>query len=145
MAVLTMFADDSGSEPRSEWFVLAGYLGHCDGWDRFDELWQAELDRTPRLNYFKSVEAESLRGGWHGMDKSDRNARIESFISVIGKCAIIPICVRVRHDDYAGLFAPCVPKEMRNPYFLLAKSVIQSALSLTQFSELNPAIKIETG
>ena len=59
--MLKAFIDDSGSGGDSEWYVLAGYLGTIQGWDSFDAQWMDILNRHPRIAYFKSSEAESLR------------------------------------------------------------------------------------
>ena len=64
---LRAFIDDSGSWGDFPWFVLAGYVGTVEAWDAFDESWRKSLlDGPPKLEYFKSSEAESLRedGQW---------------------------------------------------------------------------------
>jgi Protein of unknown function (DUF3800) len=67
------FIDDSGSGGDSPWFVLAGYLGTTDAWDKFDEPWRAVPDGPPSIGYFKSSEAESLRpdGQWKGIRRKN--------------------------------------------------------------------------
>jgi hypothetical protein len=40
--------DDSGSEPQSRIFVLAGFVCTPNGWENFKSEWQAVLDQTPR-------------------------------------------------------------------------------------------------
>src|SRR5271166_3973486 len=85
VSAMRAFVDDSGSGGDSPWYVLAGYVGTVEAWDRFDTSWQAVLDGPPKLEYFKASEAESLRpnGQWRGITKEERNARIAALIKVI--------------------------------------------------------------
>jgi Protein of unknown function (DUF3800) len=69
--MLKAFIDDSGSGGDSPWFVLAGYVGTVEAWDAFEQSWRTVLDVSPKLEYFKASEAESLRedGQWAGIFK----------------------------------------------------------------------------
>jgi hypothetical protein len=45
--------DDSGSEPQSRVFVLAGLVSTNAGWAEFANDWRAVLEEPPALDYFK--------------------------------------------------------------------------------------------
>jgi len=60
--VLQGFFDDSGNEPTSPIFVLAGFITTNQQWAAFSDEWQLALDEPPRLKYFKMAEAEHCRG-----------------------------------------------------------------------------------
>jgi hypothetical protein len=90
-AVLKAFIDDSGSGGDSTWYVLAcacrlSSLGTVEGWDSFDSQWTTVLHADPYIEYFKASEAESLRpdGQCAGVNKKQRNPKIDAFIEVIG-------------------------------------------------------------
>jgi hypothetical protein len=77
--MLTCFADDSGSDrqapdKQSPVFVLAGYVSTVDNWKKFSNEWKAALKSGPReLDYFKMVEAHSLKEQFCGWTKYDRD------------------------------------------------------------------------
>jgi hypothetical protein len=118
---LKAFIDDSGSGGDSPWYVLAGYVGTAEAWDSFEGQWRAVLDGPPKLEYLKASEAESLRpeGQWAGVLKEQRNARIDSFIDVIGKHASRAIYVRLRQADFDQEIKPYVPPMWQNAYYFL--------------------------
>ena len=49
--------DDSGSEPTKPHFILAGFVAPAANWAALADEWQAGLDETPKLEYFKMTEA----------------------------------------------------------------------------------------
>src|SRR5271163_1799368 len=100
ISVLRAFIDDSGSGGDSLWFVLAGYVGTVEGWDRFDDLWLKVLHAHPRIEYFKAVQAESLKEQFAGFSKEERNTKVDALIEVISQCAERAICARVKQKDY---------------------------------------------
>ncbi|HWA95971.1 MAG TPA: DUF3800 domain-containing protein [Terracidiphilus sp.] len=129
------FIDDSGSGGDSPWFVLAGYLGTVDAWDKFDRPWLAVLDGPPKIEYFKSSEAESLRsdGQWKGITAEQRNRRIDALIQVIGDHATQPFCVRLQQKDYDEVIKQWVPPMWQNPYYFLFIGFLSSVTSINKF------------
>jgi hypothetical protein len=102
--IMKAFIDDSGSGGDSPWYVLAGYVGTVAAWDAFDGPWRDVLAGPPKLEYFKASEAERLgrdgsQGQWAAVSEDERNARINSFIGVIGKSATRAFHVRTRQQD----------------------------------------------
>lgn len=133
--MLKVFVDDSGSGGDSPWFVLAGYVGTVERWDSFDRQWRTVLDGPPKIDYFKSSEAESLRsdGQWAGISRDERNARIDPLIRVIGKCATRSVYVRVQQRDYDAVIKKYVPPEWDNAYYFLFISMISAATSTEKY------------
>lgn len=131
MAPLKAYIDDSGSGGDSPWYVLAGYLGTVDGWDRFDSPWLEVLHREPRIEYFKASEAESLRpdGQWAGVSPTQRDQKIDDLIDVISKCALRCVCARMRQRDYDELVKGNVPPAWDSPYYFLQTFVIGAAIN----------------
>jgi hypothetical protein len=134
--ILRSFVDDSGSGGDSPWFVLAGYIGTVEQWDAFDEPWRRVLDGPPKLDYFKSSEAESLRadGQWAGITKDQRNQRITSLIEVIGQHTLRSMYVRVRQQDYDEVIKPYVPPEWDNAYYFLFTGIIAAGTSVEKYT-----------
>jgi len=137
------FVDDSGSGGDSRWFVLAGYLGTADAWDKFDAPWRAVLDGPPKIEYFKSSQAERLNRfeQWKGITPDQRDGRINALIEVIGRHATRPINVRLKQQDYDEVIKPWVPPQWESPYYALFLGFIQAAASTEKY--LNSAEQIE--
>lgn len=130
--VLKAFIDDSGSGGDSPWYVLAGYLGTVDGWDAFDDQWTDVLHQHPRIEYFKSSEAESLRSGdqWAGVGKAQRDAKLDALIDVIAQCARRAVCARMRQCDYDDFVKGNIPPAWDSPYYFLQTFIIGAAINI---------------
>jgi hypothetical protein len=129
IGVLRAFIDDSGSGGDSTWFVLAGYVGTVDGWDRFDGLWQAALHEHPHIEYFKAVQAERLKDEFDGFSKEQRDTKIDSLIDVISQCAERSICARLKQKDYDELVKGEINKKWDSPYYLLFSWLVGSTVA----------------
>ena len=137
--MLKAFIDDSGTGGDSEWVVLAGYIATVEDWLAFDDEWQEVLDQEPALKYFKSTEAESLKGQFSGFSKDQRNERIDKFISVIQKRARQAIEVRVRLSYYNSIVRGNLPKVLDDPYYFLFTGFIFAATGMERvFGEGQP-------
>jgi Protein of unknown function (DUF3800) len=132
VTVLRSFIDDSGSGGDSPWYVLAGYLGTVEGWDSFDAQWSDVLHQPPRIEYFKSKEAERLsrNGPWAGVTKEQRDAKLDALIEVIARCARRSICTRMRQKDYDELVKGNVPPVWDSPYYFLQTIIIGAAINI---------------
>src|SRR5215218_8484145 len=89
-------ADDSGSEPRSRTFVLAGFIANAAMWAEFSDEWDRILSEAPRLDYLKISEANNMseefapRKGW---TEAMRDARLHALAEVIARFPLMGICV----------------------------------------------------
>lgn len=131
--MLTAFVDDSGSGGDSPWVVLAGYVGTVCDWAGFDSNWSKVLESQPRIEYFKSSEAESLKGQFLGASVDQRNAKIEALINVVGRHAQRAICARMRQEDYNDIIRPNVPEIWDDAYFFLFPAFIVAVLSMEKY------------
>jgi hypothetical protein len=135
------YIDDSGSGGDSEWYVLAGYLGTVEGWNSFDDAWKHVLSDDPRIGYFKSSEAESLRseGQWASVSKERRDAKIDRLIEVIGRWSRRAICARMKQRVYDDLVKGQIPQAWDSPYYFLLPSVIGASINIERLDgESNP-------
>ena len=132
VSLLKAFIDDSGSGGDSPWYVLGGYLGTVEGWDSFDDQWSDVLHQHPRIEYFKSSEAESLRGGgqWAGIGNDQRDVKLDALIDVIARCARRAVCARMRQCDYNDFVKGNIPSVWDSPYYFLQTSVIAAAINI---------------
>jgi hypothetical protein len=126
------FIDDSGSEPQSPIFVLGGLVADHTAWARFSDAWQAALDLTPKLEYFKMSEAGAMREQFspsrYGWTETLRDDRVVTLAHIIRAHATARICAWIRHDDYethiASLPTPVRRLMHDSPYFILFMQTI---------------------
>ena len=83
--MLQGYFDDSGSEPNSQIFVLAGYIHPASGWAEFSDEWSAALKQRPKIKTFKMSHAFSGRGEFSGIDLEFRKGKVRDLLSVIQK------------------------------------------------------------
>ena len=134
VTVVKAFIDDSGSGGDSPWFVLAGYIGSIVNWDAFDGEWQSVLDQHPKIEYFKSAEAESLRGEFSGFTAPQRNARVDALIRVIQARASQAIHVRVKQKNYIRIVkANGIPPAWDDAYYFLFPAVLSAFVGMEKY------------
>jgi hypothetical protein len=123
--------DDSGSEPKSQTFMLAGFVAPFGAWLGFSAEWQALLDASPVLHYFKIAEAANLseqfsrRRGW---DERKRDGRVLDFARVIAKYATLRIHASIRNDHFEKYIKSIPAPERKlgsdSPYVLMFMQII---------------------
>jgi len=126
LMILQAHIDDSGSEPDSPLFVLAGFVARAADWAKFSDEWRAALDQPPRLEYFKMKEAHSMRGQFdrrHGWNEAKRDDRLITFTRLIRKYAIARIHGSMWHADFNACVKSLPVPERKfatdHPYWLL--------------------------
>ena len=80
--------DDSGNEPTKPHFILAGFVAPAANWAALTKEWQAALDETPKLDYFKMHEAARLKEQFdpsNGWTEAKRDDRLITFTRIIRK------------------------------------------------------------
>lgn len=125
--------DDSGMEPQSPVFVLGGFIAPAAAWATFSADWQAVLDQSPKLDYFKLTEAMSLsaKGQFSrhkGWNETKRDSRLIDLAHVIRKHAAIRIHASMSHADFIK-YVQSMPTPQRklgsdHPYLLLASQLL---------------------
>ncbi len=112
--LLKAYADDSGgNQPPVS--VLAGWVATPQQWMSFAEDWEEVLRMSPRIQYFKYVEAMNFSGEFKGISEASRDEKLKLLIGVIeehkllGLASIIPHDVFHRHLGIKGSRALNVP------------------------------------
>jgi hypothetical protein len=133
ITMIKAFVDDSGSGGDSLWYVLAGYVGSVSDWLGFESDWKAVLESPPRIDYFKSVEAEQLMDQFEGFLKDQAHAKIDALIEVIRRHAQRAIIVRTRQKDYNEIIKPNVPEIWDDAYHFLFPAFISAVLGMEKY------------
>lgn len=129
------FGDDSGSEPTSRYFVLAGFISTAGRWAAFSDAWKAELDGGPEidppLEYFKSTEAAGLRDQFsdrRGWTPEMRDRKMLAFAEIAREAAIARVACYLRNDLFERHIKSLPIPERRlasdNPYILLQYNLV---------------------
>ncbi len=124
--ILQAYIDDSGNEPGSRAYILAGFVASPLQWAAFSDEWERTLHRPPRLDYFKNNEAMGLKKQFdeaRGWTEQKRNDRLVALAQVIRKHIPERFSVALRNTDYYR-FIEGIPvrkrmKTLENPYFML--------------------------
>jgi hypothetical protein len=129
---LQAFFDDSGNEPTSPIFVLAGFITTNQRWAAFSDEWQLALEEPPRLEYFKMAEAEHFRGQFSkrkGWTNENRDARLITLANIVAKYAIVRVHVSILHSSFQqwikSIRNPTRNSAQDNPYFALFQLIVQ--------------------
>ena len=132
LMVLQAYIDDSGNEPTSPIFVLAGFISTHQRWAAFSDEWQAALDEPPQLAYFKMAEAEHFREQFsksRGWIVENRDARILKLANIIAKHAITRIHSAMLHESFdrwiRSIKNPSRNSAQDHPYFMLFHAIVQ--------------------
>ena len=123
--------DDSGSEPQSPTFILAGFAAPFGAWLSFSQSWQTVLDKPPKLDYFKMSEAASMSGQFHarrGWTERKRDARVLEFAQVARAFVTLRIHASMSNKLFrkyvTSLAAPERKLGMDSPYVMMFMQII---------------------
>lgn len=130
---LQCYIDDSGSEPLSKYFVLAGYVSKVGAWAKFSEEWSERLKQSG-LAYFKMSEAM----GWtkefskeNGWDAKSIENEVNCLSKIIADNCKSTISCRIETSLFQKLVLPTPTVIIRNntnqnPYYFLYMRLISS-------------------
>jgi hypothetical protein len=136
--MLQGYFDDSGSEPTSYGFVIAGYLLAADQWALFSDEWALALAAKPKIKYFKMYEAFSGEGQFETMGAEFRKAKTRDMLAVILKYRPVGLTSFMTWQDFKR-FAQSVPEPLkRQPYSSLFFKLIDNALLYQQAAGIFP-------
>jgi hypothetical protein len=113
--------DDSGSEPQSPTFVLAGFLANVTQWELFTNLWEAKLKEHPKIEYFKMSEAMGLHDQFEGFSEEQRDEKVISLAQLAHDHIEARVDCVIERSAYDELIKPLGRRRnkiIKDPYFL---------------------------
>jgi hypothetical protein len=91
------FFDESGTDrSKRKAFVMAGFLGRVEEWERAIVAWKEGLCEEPRIHFFKHAEYQGRRGQFQGFTREQADRKILFFATIIsrfdlhGFCSVAP-------------------------------------------------------
>ena len=104
--VMRAFFDESGLNPKKDKaLVMAGFLGTVEQWESVSDTWEQCLNQRPKIEYFKSDEADHLDGEFWQFNHMVASRKKNALAKIIGESELQGFFVSVGH----GLLA------QRNP------------------------------
>jgi len=146
--------DDSGSDKKGPAYVLAGYVSTAIQWDMFSAEWNRQLRAKPRIQYFKMVEANSLKGEFAGWTPGDRDKKVRSLANVVRDRVGFGVSCEVLQADYDEVFVPLLQRVraakidhdhkrllrfMEDPYFFCFHNIIGASAKRLLEDRKDPA------
>ncbi|MER8544750.1 DUF3800 domain-containing protein [Mesorhizobium sp. M1169] len=121
--MLKAFIDDSdiGSPPV---YILAGWVAPAKQWAAFSDEWDRVLRMSPRIRYFKFVEAMSFNGEFGGMSLESRDEKLKLLVGLIEEYKLLGISAVMPHKIFFHYFGRSPEKEIRTPYYPMVFSLI---------------------
>jgi len=123
--------DDTGSEPQSPIFILAGFVTSAERWAAFSGEWQAALDEPPGLEYFKMSQAARLQEQFDrkkGWNEAKRDDRLITLARIIRKYAEVRVHASVQNDAFEKYIKSIPVPERKlgvdSPYILVFMQII---------------------
>ena len=114
--ILQAYIDESGSRNQDNCLVLAGFISPAQEWAAFSDEWQACLDATPSLRYFKMREAaNNPSGAFKNWKRDDVREKVRELIEIIKRHAKIAIYCATPIHMFDEVLAP-IPGPLANPY-----------------------------
>lgn len=128
--MLQAYADDSKKHLGRRALFLAGFINTAEKWVSFSNAWAECLSANPAIRYFKSAEAEHLRGEFGGWGKLDRDIKLRALAEVIASSEPWSLHVSLGLKDFERTFDKHIPHGFRNPYWMCFHAFIVSLLRL---------------
>lgn len=124
--MLEGYIDDSGSEPSSPTFVLAGYVLPAHYWASFSDEWTATLSSgkpIPHL-HMKDLGAHVTGGVFDGWDIAEKETKLLSLARVIQKFNPVAISAHSKWAAFRSFAAKSQRSSyIRNPYKALLHEI----------------------
>src|SRR5687767_4966322 len=93
------YFDETGDDPRDKIYVLAGWVGYENAWERFDADWRAVL-AAHGVEYFKHNEAKALKKQFASRAPADRDGIVKELVSVACNHELTGIIASFKHPLY---------------------------------------------
>jgi hypothetical protein len=126
-------------------FLMAGWLGGSEEWEKFSECWSNELSNKPSIRYFNHNEARGLKDEFLHWSEKDRDAKLMSLAGVIARHKLTGFIGGVSVSRFKSFFAGSVlpQKTLRSilkftePYHFCCQCVIAQTLGHQAEEEKN--------
>lgn len=124
------FFDASGTLNQGANYVLAGYFSPLDLWDELAEDWQAALDDSPKIDYFKVREAVLLINQFDGWPRKQADDKLVTFMHLVSRYVAGGVGIVLPTNLYLQHVRGKIPKEMDHPYYICFLACVEITAKL---------------
>lgn len=128
LLMLQGYFDDSGSDAARPFFVLGGYILPAELWENFSDEWQTELQKDPRIEYFKMSEANAGVEQF-AFSSEFRQYKVRKLFSLIQSHMLKGIETWLSWDEFnefnAGLVGPAKDQAYAPLFFGIMDNVVE--------------------
>ena len=103
IVVFRAFFDESGTDrTKNKAFVMGGFLGRVEQWLKASDAWEQCLHDSPRIEYFKHSEYESLDEEFKRFNRAQADQKILALANTIGNFELRGFCSVAPHGIIAS-------------------------------------------
>jgi hypothetical protein len=147
--MLRAFFDESTDDAKV--FLMAGWLGSVEVWERFSAAWASELSGNPSISYFKHNEAISLKGKFGSWSEKERDTKLLSLAQVIARYELTGFIGGVSLHRFKSFFSgSIIPRKVlrsivtfTEPYHFCCNCVIAQTLGHQIETVKNPVDTVD--
>ena len=118
------FVDESGGKGQGTVFVFSAMISSAEHWAIFCDSWQACLDKSPSIRYFKMNEAATCKGEFYRFSDTERDDKVKKLCQIIAKTGIVEHNCVVKLDDFNATIGTYSSSPMTDPYFFPFQAII---------------------
>jgi hypothetical protein len=117
LVILQAYVDESGTRNQDACLVLAGFISPAEEWAAFSDEWQACLDSSPSLRYFKMREAANNPSGAFKNWKRDAvEKKVHDLVDIIKRHAKVAIHCTTPIQAFDEILGKNLGGSFTNPY-----------------------------
>jgi hypothetical protein len=107
--MIRTYFDESGNHTK-DIFVLAGWIGRDEMWERFRQDWRSALAEPPSITSFHHTDAKTdpPKGTFSGLSRSDADKKLRRLMDVICSHEMYGVAVGLRPKTFDKAFASTV-------------------------------------
>jgi hypothetical protein len=122
MLMLQGYADDSGGDGQRIPYFFGGFLMEAERWAEFSDAWQAQLSRSPSIEYFKMSEAHVRSGEFSALAFHNieiRHRKVRDMLEVIEHFKPVGVFSTVNWEEFRFVQERFVQGHAKDPYYCL--------------------------
>jgi hypothetical protein len=131
MPMLTAFLDDSGTHPKSEVAVVAGFISSKLLWDGFRKEWRRTL-RKHGVDSFHATDLENSKKQFIGWSRPQSEALRRDLYEIVRRKTLIPIGCATIVSDWERLMPQHIKAEMGGAYGWCAEQCLHEVARWTK-------------
>lgn len=119
VVIFNAYADDSGTDLKSQVVAVGGFLSNPDSWDQLEGEWSAAL-KDWGLEYFRMSQFAHSFGDYSDWTEDVRRERLNRLIGIIKRWTLFAFGVAFSRADFDTAVSQRASERVGGPYGLAA-------------------------